>query len=500
MNSWRLKTVVALSGAVLMSLEILGSRVLAPTYGSSVYVWGGLITTFLVALAVGYAVGGRLADRRPTTALLSVILAAAAALVLPAVVWAPGLLRRLGDAGGDVRWSALLAALILFLPPSLAMGMVSPFAVRLAIRGAERAGSVAGGYSALSTAGSIVGTLGTAFVLIPLLPVQVLLLGLAATLAVCALLLVGGRASAIASGTAVLACGLAGFTQGPPASIGGEKVLLRKDTPYHHIAVTEMDSTRYLRFDNLRQSAVNITDPGRFVLNFEQSFFLPFAVRPGIRRICMIGLGGGVFPREISSVAPDVSIESVEIDPAVRDIAKEFFLYAEGPRVRTTIEDGRVFLSRPGPLYDLVVLDAFNSTGVPFHLTTREFFEAVRRRTAPDGVFVGNYIGSLMGREGKLFWASYATIRRQFGQVYVSSPEIAAGSRSPKGNVFLLATMSNDPVPLELIREHAAKLGRQWRLPQLADFANAMVHSPEPPEGTPELTDAYAPVEALQNF
>ena len=147
-----------------------------------------------------------------------------------------------------------------------------------------------------------------------------------------------------------------------------------------------------------------------------------------------------------------------------------------------------------------MVLDAFNSTGVPFHLTTREFFEAVRRRTAPDGVFVGNYIGSLMGREGKLFWASYATIRRQFGQVYVSSPEIAAGSRSPKGNVFLLATMSNDPVPLELIREHAAKLGRQWRLPQLADFANAMVHSPEPPEGTPELTDAYAPVEALQNF
>ena len=145
MNSWRLKTVVALSGAVLMSLEILGSRVLAPTYGSSVYVWGGLITTFLVALAVGYAVGGRLADRRPTTALLSVILAAAAALVLPAVVWAPGLLRRLGDAGGDVRWSALLAALILFLPPSLAMGMVSPFAVRLAIRGVESAGPVAGG-------------------------------------------------------------------------------------------------------------------------------------------------------------------------------------------------------------------------------------------------------------------------------------------------------------------------------------------------------------------
>jgi spermidine synthase len=500
MNSWRLKSVVALSGAVLMSLEILGSRVLAPAYGSSVYVWGGLITTFLVALAVGYAVGGRLADARPTTANLSMILAAAAALVLPAVVWAPELLRRLGSAGWDVRWSALVAALILFLPPSLAMGMVSPFAVRLAIRGADRAGSVAGGYSALSTAGSIVGTLATAFVLIPILPVHVLLLALAGTLAVCAVLLVGGRASALASGGAVLACALAGFTQGPPASIGGEKVLLRKDTPYHHIAVTEMDSTRYLRFDNLRQGAVNLADPGRSVLNFEQAFFLPFAVRPGIRRICMIGLGGGVFPREISSVAPDVTIETVEIDPAVRDIAKKFFLYSEGPRVRTTIEDGRVFLARPGPLYDLVILDAFNATGVPFHLTTREFFEAVRRRTAPDGAFVANYIGSLMGRGARLFWASYATIRRQYGQVYVSSPEIAAGSRTPRGNIFLLATMSSDPVPLDRIREQAAALGKQWRVPRLADFAESLLHSPDPPDGTPELTDAYAPVEALQNF
>ncbi len=168
--------------------------------------------------------------------------------------------------------------------------------------------------------------------------------------------------------------------------------------------------------------------------------------------------------------------------------------------MRTTIEDGRTFLARAGQPYDLIILDAFNSTGVPFHLTTREFFQTLHGRLSPHGVFAANFIANLMGKDGRLFWATYQTIRRQFGQVYLVNSDISAGRASVSGTVLVFATVSADPLDLDLIRRNARELSAKWKLPSLADIASLLIHSPEPPPGTPELTDAYAPVEALQNF
>jgi spermidine synthase len=494
-----LKSVVAVSGAVLMSLEILGSRVLAPAYGSSVYVWGSIITTFLIALAFGYSLGGRIADRRPSLSLLSAILALGAVLILPSVLWAPRLLAALSTSGWDTRWAALAAALVLFLPPSLAMGAVTPFGVRVGLRQVERAGTVSGGYSALSTTGSIAGTLLTTFFLIPRFPVRELLMGLAAALAGCALIVVRDRVSLYISAAAGLSWAATSFALSPPASVSGQVTLLRQDTPYHHILVTQVDSTRWMRFDNLTQSAVNVSYPDRIVGNgYANSILLAFAMRPSIRDACVIGLGGGILPRAMARIQPGVAVDSVEIDPAVRDIALQYFLYKESDRLRTTVEDGRVFLSRPGKPYDLIVLDAFNSTGVPFHLATREFYSTVRHRLGPDGVFAANFVGELMGPGGKLFWATYRAIRQEFGQVYAIglSPEGSV----PRTNIVLLATVSEEPVDTDALGKNAAALEARWKLPGLAGAAGNLVHSPEPPAGIPELTDAYAPVEALQSF
>ena len=277
--------------------------------------------------------------------------------------------------------------------------MVTPFAVRLAIRGTETAGAVAGGYSALSTAGSIVGTLATTFFLIPSYPVNALLLGLSASLLLCAAILMRDRASAAIALAAAAAWVFALLTQATPPTIGGEKILARRDTPYHHIVVTQLDSSRWMRFDALTQSGVNIAYPNRSLVGYDEALLASLAFRPGIRRVCVIGLGGGSFSRQFARLRPDAEIDTVEIDPVVRELALDYFLYRESDRVRTVIEDGRVFLSKPGPAYDLIVLDAFNSTGVPFHLTTREFFEVVRRRLSPDGIFAANFVGQLMGKE-----------------------------------------------------------------------------------------------------
>jgi spermidine synthase len=495
-----LNTVVLVAGAALMSLEILGSRVLAPSYGSSVYVWGSLISTFLTALALGYALGGYVADRRPIVAALSVVLALAAVLILPCIVWSTWLLETVGKFGWDTRWATLLVAGVLFLPPSLAMGMVTPFAVRVGIRHVESAGSVSGGYAALSTLGSIAGTLLTTFFLIPRVAVGSMLLGLAGALILCALLLVRDRISASVAALAGLTCSRAAVSLAPPPNVSGETVLVRRDTAYHHILVVQLDTTRWFRFDNLTQSAVNLARPDASVLGYDEALLLALAVRPGIRRVCIIGLGGGWIPRALARIRPDIEVDTVEIDPAVREIATEYFLYRESARVRTVIEDGRVFLSRPGPAYDLIILDAYNSTGVPFHLTTKEFFEALRRRLTPDGVFAANVIGSLMGKDGKLFWAMYKTIHRQFGQVYVTSADLAAGRGVGQGNLILFATISADPVDREMLRRNAAELSSKARLPRIAGAMDGWTHSPDPPAGLPELTDAYAPIEALQHF
>ncbi len=494
-----LQTVVLVSGAVLMSLEILGSRVLAPKYGSSVFVWGSLITTFLIALAIGYALGGRLADRHPSRSLLSAILAAGSVAILPAVTWSAPLLERFSQLGWDVRWSSLAASLLLFLPSSLALGMVTPFAVRIAIRRMESAGSVAGGYSALSTAGSILGTLGTAFLLIPAFPLPALLIGLAATLAVCALLLAGDRRSALAAFGAIVTCAAVVSFSGPVPR-GYETVLFQKDTAYHHITVTELDATRYLRFDALTQSGVNIRYPDRFVYSYTEGLLVPFLLRPSTSRVCVIGLGGGIVPRAAARLKPGTAVDSVEIDPVVRDVALKYFLYEESGMIRTFIEDGRVFLSHPGPAYDLIVLDAFNSTGVPFHLTTREFFATARSRLTADGVLAVNFIGQMMGKDARLFWAAYRTIRRQFGQVYLLSSEIAAGDMAPKGTIVLIATISADPIDMTRLREAAARLPASWQRTRIPALAGQLVHGLEPPPGTPELMDAFAPVEALQHY
>ncbi len=495
-----LKVVVFVSGAVLMALEILGSRVLAPYYGSSVYVWGSLISTFLVALSVGYALGGRIADRQPRLSVLSLALAAAAVMILPSFVWSDRLLSALAALGWNLRWSALAGAIVLFLPPSLALGMVTPFAVRLGIRRMETAGTVSGGFSAISTAGSILGTLAATFFLIPILPVDTLLVGLAATLVLCAGALIRDRMSGLVFVLACATLGAALLARMPPGPIGGEQLVMRRDTPYHHIAVTQLDNSRWMRFDAWTQSGVNLVEPDRSIVGYDEALMGALAFRPQIQRVCVIGLGGGSVSRGLARIAPEAVVDTVEIDPAVRDVAMEYFFYRESARVRTVIEDGRVFLSRPGPAYDLIILDAFNSTGVPFHLTTRQFFETVRRRLTPRGVFAANFVAKLMGADGQLFWATYRTMHRQFGQVYVSSPQIQMGQTKLSGNLIVYATVSADPEDLTGLRRRAGELADRWKLRHPTRYFDTLVHAPQPPPGTEELTDSYAPVEALQNF
>ncbi|HET6781651.1 MAG TPA: fused MFS/spermidine synthase, partial [bacterium] len=175
-----------MSGAVLLALEIVASRIIAPFFGNSIYVWGSLIGVFLAALALGYFLGGQAADRWPSLAVLAGCVFLAGALVVPIPVVAPRVLEVIILRDPGPRISPLVGSLALFFLPGVVIGMVSPFAVRLRARTVDTIGNVAGALYALSTLGSIAGTLLASFVLIAVTDVSQIVYALGAALLVLA--------------------------------------------------------------------------------------------------------------------------------------------------------------------------------------------------------------------------------------------------------------------------------------------------------------------------
>jgi hypothetical protein len=183
------------SGCFVMALELLGGRLLAPFFGSSIYVWGAIITVFMLALSLGYLLGGRWSLHRPTLARLAIILLIAAVTAMPVVLGADWMLDRLANRVADPRLGSLLGSLMLFLVPTLVSGMVSPYAVRLLVEDRQRSGERAGRLYFVSTFGSACGTLLTSFYLVLLFEVNQILWSmlLISALIACAALAVGRR-------------------------------------------------------------------------------------------------------------------------------------------------------------------------------------------------------------------------------------------------------------------------------------------------------------------
>lgn len=204
---------------------------------------------------------------------------------------------------------------------------------------------------------------------------------------------------------------------------GKEKLIYSKDSLYHRILIYDKGARRSLRFsvgrNSLRQSVININDLDRLELEFFRLVFAGLLLNQNPERALFIGLGGGVLPRKFSRHFPGMEADVVEIDPEILNVAKKYFFFEPGDKTRVHISDGRVFVRRqagrnPRPLYDLVVLDAFNSEYIPFHLTTREFLEQVNTILSPGGVVVANVF-----HNNQLFDAQVKTFLDVYGRCYV---------------------------------------------------------------------------------
>ncbi len=386
----RLSVLVFLAGAGSLAIEICASRLLAPYFGSSTVVWANLIGVVLAALSLGYWLGGRLADRRPEPRLLGWIVATAAALVAVVPFVARPLLdaavERLDEASAGTVVGSFVGVLALFAPPVVLLGMVTPFAIRLAVTDVETAGAVAGRLYALSTAGSLVGVFVPALVTIPLLGTQRTLLGIAVLLGSAAALLAGPRALLVAGASLALAAI-------PPGAVkSSEGLLQEEESLYQYVRVLEREDGR--RVLQLNEGVVvhSVWRAGEVLTGGEWDvpLALPSLLGRPLREVAILGNAGGTTARALGRYYPGARIDGVEIDPVVTRVGRKWLGLGDNPRLVVHDADARPFLRRSERHYDLIVVDAYRQPYVPFYLATREFFHLVRSRLASGGVVALN--------------------------------------------------------------------------------------------------------------
>jgi spermidine synthase len=482
-----LPLLVFVVGTGSLGAEIAAVRLLAPYFGASTIVWANTIGVVLVALSIGYWLGGRLADRHPHMRGLCLLALAAAALLALVPFAADPLLDVAVEALDEISAGAfigsLLAVLVLVAVPVLLLGAVSPYAIRLAVSTVEEAGTVAGRLYALSTAGSLAGTLISALLLIPLVGTRrtFLIFALAiALMAVWGLRPVRRYALAPAAIAALIALPVGTLKA---STESGGRVIHEAETEYQYARVIEFpDGHRSLEL-NEGQAQHSIYYPDRVLTGdvWDGHLVLGFAAfdQPP-RRVAILGNAAGTTSRAYEEFFPATRVDGVEIDAELSDIGREYF-DMNNPRLHLYHEDARPFLRRIDAEYDQISVDAYRQPYIPFYLTTVEFFETVRDRLRDGGVLVVN-AGHPEGQDD-LEKVLTATVGEVFPHVM----------RDPIEPTNTLIVASEAPLSAERLRNAVPDLPAGLR-----GTALGAARRLEPPlRGGDVYTDDKAPVEWL---
>ncbi|HWQ15595.1 MAG TPA: fused MFS/spermidine synthase [Roseiflexaceae bacterium] len=447
--------VVFLAGVGTLGVEMLASRLLAPFFGTSQPIWAVVIGMTLIYLALGYHLGGRLADRRPDERVLyrlivlaGVLTALIPPLARPILGLAQSAVAQLA-VGGFL--GALFGVLLLFAAPVTLLAMVSPFAVRLQLHragGVAAAGSAAGTISALSTVGSIVGTFLTALYLIPTLGSAATTFLFAALLAALGALGLRDWRYLLALGAvaALAAFGLSSRGAIKTADCRGCELVYEAESGTNYIQVATRQHPRFgeqvvlllneglavhsiynTRYERTRDPLDTTTGGGPWDYFAVAPYFVRDRRPEEVTSLAMLGAAAGTVPAQFLALyGPDTRVDAVEIDPAIVALARRFFgvndaaVGSEHPNYHIYAEDARFWLAtRAGnATYDVIGMDAYHQPYIPFHLTTVEFFQLVRSRLTPDGVAVVN---AGVGPDGdtRLGESIAATMSQVFPQVYI---------------------------------------------------------------------------------
>ena len=467
----------ALTGAVVMALELTAFRLYAPHFGYSIYVWGSLISVVMLALACGYGFGGWFADRCRSDLPLYLIILLSGVYQFLTTLFARPLLTYMSELGDGLGTG--LATLILFAPPMIALAAVGPFVIRLFTLEAG-AGTTAGLIYGLSTAGSIAGVLGTTFFLIPSF-------GTRATLLLsCAVAVILGAAGLSAGRRVVALACLPAFIYPVTPPLWSEDGLWVSESAYNLVRVTRNQGRLALSLNDEASVHTVIDETNRWTGQYYDYFALgPLITSP--RKALVLGMGAGGSILTMRETAPDIRIDAVEIDEQVVEAGVRFFgIPAAADWLRIYVDDARPWLARCTERYDLIQLDMYQGGPyIPFYLATAEFFQLVNAHIAENGMMMMNVFDA--GKERALLTAIVATLRTAFPTVAVL----------PTGQTNFMIFAFPQERDLGSIRRQFTEIDADLPIRWLAvNAANALIEV-RVPETTPIFTDDHAAIEEM---
>lgn len=498
-----IKTIVFVGGMTSIGIELSASRLIAPYFGDSTFIWANLIGLTMLYLSLGYALGGRVADRYPQPEVLCLLTALAgfSAGVIPII--AHPILQVSLDAFDSLSigafYGSLLGVLLLFAAPITLIGFVSPFALRLLVRDVATAGHTSGGLSAVSTFGAIAGSFLPVLVLIPLVGTAktfyILSIGLMAVSAAGLLVLRSPRGAVLASslvGLLLVIIGVFGGGQIKPPYEGA--LVYETESQYNYIQVLE-DNGEFLLALNEGQAIHSVYNPSSILTGgpwdyfsigplFAESFDLP-----NVKSAAIVGLAGGTAAREFAVAYPGIAIDGIEIDGEIAELGKRYFGLNTVPNLNLVIEDGRYYLNRTNNRYDIVAVDAYHQPYIPFQLTTTEFFQTVAAHLSPGGAAVIN-----VGRtetDFRLVDVVSSTMRAVF-------PAVFAIDVPGYDNTMLIGLSS--PASIEAFTHNSEQLPPDSIVRQVAESSIAHGNIRPGPSGGEVFTDDHAPVELVTDL
>lgn len=491
MSSRAAAALVFTTSAAVLVLETLAGRLLAPYAGVTLETFTAIIGTILAGISVGAWLGGRAADRHAPLRLIGPLIAAGGALSFAAVPLIDVLGPSASANGGINPASLVIVTAIAFFAPAAVLSAISPLVVKARLDDLDETGTIVGRLSAIGTAGAIVGTFVTGFVLVANFPTRPTVYVIGGALVLLGIALAIGHRDARGSLPVILAIAAASIALG--VVVGGP---CEYESPYF-CATIEADpdraTGRILRLDTLRHSYVDLADPTYLDFTYAQALEDVLAVEhPAPTPITAVHIGGGgfTFPRYLRATRPGTQSTVLELDPLLVELAIDELGFEPGPDVEVVTGDARLTLAEvPDGEADLVIGDAFGGVSVPWHLATREFVELVHDKLRPGGTYALNMIDYGPRDFAR---AEMATLAAVFEHVATFAPpqRFAPRDQAAGGNYVLVA--SDEPIDVEAILAHNAAGGDDETAVSTADGSLQ-----DFVDGAIVLTDDHAPVDQL---
>lgn len=482
--------VIFMVGAITMIFEIVGSRLLGPYLGTSVYVWTSIIGIVFASLSLGYWMGGYISVKKPNYVLLFAMLSLSALFVLITAIGYTYILDRVVKYVPGLRLRSTVASVLLFAPASLFFGMVLPFGVKLMMTRISTSGRLVGSLYALSTVGSIVGTFSAGFILLPFFGHVNILFSLVLLLLLLALLILITEKRIALSMIPLIAAVPVVLIWG--RQTGQQRDYIDVDTQYNRVIIyqtTDKETNkpiRMLRINDESSSAMFMDQDNDLVFDVLKYYRLVDHFVPEFTQSLMIGGSGYAYPKDYLLRHQEASIDVVEIDPGLTRLAKKYFNLPDDPRLNIIHDDGRIFLNRTKNRYDAVFMDAYKSLiTIPFQLTTREAVQKIYDALSDEGAVFANIISTLNPQDNRFLQAQTLTYQSVFPQVVlfaVQYPDPTEVEKNLYQNIMLVGLKSEKPYDLTSDDPEINAFLSHFIELELSDKAFI-------------LTDEYAPVE-----